>query len=61
MIRHYCDRCGNEIPKDDQRTYVQPRDQDMDVPIGMRQEYELCLNCKHDLKDFLAGVALVTR
>lgn len=55
MIKHFCDRCGGEIHKNDQRTYVIPKDQDGDKPIGMRVEYELCVNCKHELKDFLEG------
>jgi hypothetical protein len=55
MIKHFCDRCGNEIPKNDQRIYVRPIDQDADIPICMKPEYELCLKCKHELLDFLGG------
>ena len=61
MIKHFCDRCGNEIPKNGQKTYIVPKDQDGDKPIGMQPEYELCFDCKQDLNDFLAGVALITR
>ena len=55
MIKHFCDRCGAEIPKNDQSTYVIPKDQDGDTPICMRLEYELCLCCKRKLIAFLEG------
>ena len=55
MIKHFCDRCGNEIPKNDERTYVIVRNQLGDTPIGMKPEYELCLDCKHKFEDFLEG------
>lgn len=55
MIKHFCDRCGDEIHKNDQRTYVIPKDQDGDTPIAMKPEYELCLKCKQKLIDFLGG------
>lgn len=55
MIKHFCDRCGKEIPKNDERTYVSCRNQNGDKSYGMNVEYELCLDCKHKLKDFLEG------
>ena len=55
MIKHFCDRCGDEIPKDEERVYIRPKDQDADIPIGMRHEYELCLKCKRKLNEFLRG------
>jgi hypothetical protein len=61
MVKHFCDRCGNEIHQKEERIYVRPKDQDADIPIGMKVEYELCLNCKRDLRDFLGGIALATR
>lgn len=60
MIKHFCDRCGGEIPKDDERTYVLPRDQSGDTSFGMKPEYELCLDCKHELEDFLGGKSNAT-
>lgn len=55
MIKHFCDRCGDEIPKNDERTYIISRNQNGDVSVGMKPEYELCLKCKHKLEDFLEG------
>lgn len=55
MIKHFCDRCGDEIPKGEQRFYVLPKDQDGDTPIGMKPETELCPKCKQELKEFLVG------
>ena len=53
MIKHFCDRCGKEIPKDGQKTYVKVVDQDVEVPNGMKVEYELCMDCLYKLVDFL--------
>jgi hypothetical protein len=55
MIKHFCDRCGKEIPKNDERTYVTARNQLADICAGMKPEYELCLDCKHKLEKFLEG------
>lgn len=55
MIKHFCDRCGSEIPKNDERTYVTPRNHMGDTSSGMKHEYELCLDCKHELEEFLEG------
>lgn len=44
-----------EIPKNDERTYVQCRNQLGDPSEGMPVETELCLDCKHELEDFLGG------
>lgn len=60
MIKHFCDRCGDEIPKNDERTYVILRNQNGDTPVGTKPEYELCLNCKHELEDFLGGKSNAT-
>ena len=53
MIKHFCDRCGKEIHKLDERTYVQPLDELHDTPEDMNPEYELCWECKKELKKFL--------
>ena len=53
MIKHFCDRCGNEIPKDGLWTYVITKDQCGDRLNEMKPEYELCFDCKDRLKEFL--------
>lgn len=55
MIKHFCDRCGKEIPPSNTRTYVQCRDQSGDVSFDFKSEYELCLECKDKLEVFLEG------
>ena len=55
MIKHFCDRCGKEIPKNGQKTYVRVTDQDVEVPKGMKVEYELCMDCLDKLVDLLEG------
>ena len=55
MIKHFCDRCGKEIPPSNTRTYVQCRDQSGDVSFDFKSEYELCLDCKDELEVFLEG------
>lgn len=55
MIKHFCDRCGREIPKNGQKTYVKVVDQDVETPKGMKVEYELCMDCLCELVDFLGG------
>lgn len=55
MIKHYCDRCGKEIPKNGQKTYVRVRDQREEVPKGVKVEYEICMDCLCALVDFSEG------
>lgn len=53
-IKHFCDRCGSEIPEGNLRTYIRPVDQDHDPALhGLKKEYELCLGCKHSLEHWL--------
>lgn len=55
MIKHYCDRCGKEIPIDGQKTFARIRDGYEEVPKGARVEYETCMDCLEKLCDFLEG------
>lgn len=55
MIKHFCDRCGKVIPINGQKTYVLPKDQCGDRLSDMQLEYELCFDCKDNLKEFLEG------
>ena len=53
-IRHFCDRCGKQIPPNAIRTYIRPVDQDGDPLLhGPQKEYELCLECREKLEAFL--------
>ena len=55
MIKHFCDRCGKEVHKLSDRVYLQPLDELHDTPEDMKPEYELCWDCKQELKKFLEG------
>ena len=55
MIKHFCDHCGSEITKKDDRIYVRAVTHQGDTPCGMRLEYDLCSKCKHELEKFLGG------
>lgn len=52
MIKHYCDRCTNEIIQPKPKQPVTPH-----ITIffhkGGYQEYELCIDCEKEVLDFL--------
>lgn len=55
MIKHFCDRCGAEVSRLVNRTYVRCMDGGGEVPSGIKPEYLLCHKCMEELEKFLEG------
>lgn len=52
MIKHYCDRCSNNIEVKDEKQQVPHMT--MFFHGGGYQDYKLCKECEKEVKDFLA-------